>query len=217
MNRILISGLASYLALAAFLPQSGAQEAGPTPDEALRRLREGNARFVADQLQEATPPSRQRLATAEKQRPIAIVLTCADSRAAPEYIFDKGIGVLFVVRVAGNVGGPEVYASMEYAAAVLKAPLIVVLGHTSCGAVEAVTKAKELPTEHLENLVSLIQTGDDPQDLDDAIRNNVLAQTEQVTQQSELLKEFVATGRIKIVPAIYNLSSGEVDWLEPKR
>ena len=128
----------------------------------MKRLKEGNARFVADKLKEATPPSRQRLATAEKQKPIAIILTCADSRAAPEYIFDKGIGVLFVVRVAGNVGGPEVYASMEYAAAVLKAPLVVVLGHSNCGAVEAVVKGKDLPTEHLKNLTRLIQTGDDP-------------------------------------------------------
>jgi carbonic anhydrase len=217
MIRILLLGFIQYLALAAFLAQSSAQEAGPTSDEALMRLKEGNARFVADKLKEATPPSRQRLATAEKQRPIAIVLTCADSRAAPEYVFDKGIGVLFVVRVAGHVGGPEVYASMEYAVAVLKAPLVVVLGHSNCGAVEAVVKEKALPTEHLKNLARLIQTGDNPKDLDDAIRNNVLAQTEQVTKQSALLKEFASTGRIKIVPAFYDLKSGKVHWLQLKR
>jgi len=163
------------------------------------------------------PPSRQRLATAEKQKPIAIILTCADSRAAPEYIFDKGIGGLFVIRVAGNVGGPDVYASMEYAAAVLKVPLVVVLGHSNCGAVDAVTKVKELPTEHLRNLIRLVRIGDNPKDLDAAILNNVLAQTELVTKQSSLLKEFVSTGRIRIVPAVYDLKSGEVRWLEPKR
>ena len=217
MIRRLILGLASYLALAAFLAQGSAQEAGPTPDEALKRLKEGNARFVADRLKEATPPSRQRLATAAKQKPLAVILTCADSRAAPEFVFDKGIGVLFVVRVAGNVGGPEVYASMEYAAAVLKVPLIVVLGHSNCGAVEAVIKEKDLPTEHLKNLVRLIQTGDNPKNLDGAIRNNVLAQTEQVTKQSTLLKDFAATGRIKIVPALYDLKSGEVHWLKLQR
>jgi carbonic anhydrase len=217
MVRNLILGLASYLALAAFPAQGCAQQDGPTPDEALKRLKEGNARFAADKLQEAAPPSRQRLATAEKQRPIAVILTCADSRTAPEYIFDKGIGVLFVVRVAGNVGGPEVYASMEYAAGVLKAPLVVVLGHSNCGAVEAVVKAKDLPTEHLQNLTRLIRTGDKPKDLDAAIRNNVLAQTEQVTRQSSLLKDLASTGRIKIVPAVYDLKSGEVHWLERKR
>lgn len=216
MIRSLILGLALYLALAAIPHQVSAQD-GPTPDEALKRLKDGNARFVADKLKEATPPSKQRLATAEKQQPIAVILTCADSRAAPEYIFDKGIGVLFVVRVAGNVGGPEVYASMEYAAGVLKAPLVVVLGHTNCGAVEAVMKEKDLPTEHLKNLTRLIRTGDNPKDLDAAVRNNVLAQTEQVIKQSALLKDFASTGRIKIVPAVYDLKSGEVHWLELKR
>lgn len=213
MFRNLILGVISLVTLPA---QSSAQ-AGPTPDEALRRLKEGNARFVADTLKEAIPPSRQRLATAERQKPIAVILTCADSRAAPEYIFDKGIGVLFVVRVAGNVGGPEVYASMEYAVAVLKAPLIIVMGHTSCGAVEAVVKDKDLPTGNLRNLIKLIKTGNSPKNLDAAIRNNVLAQTRQVTKESTLLEEFASTGRIKIVPAIYDLKSGEVIWLEPKR
>jgi carbonic anhydrase len=217
MTRNLILGLVSFLVLAAFPAHGPAQEDGPTPAEALKRLKDGNTRFVADKLTEATPPSRQRQATAEQQRPIAIILTCADSRTSPEYIFDKGIGVLFVVRVAGNVGGPEVYASMEYAAAVLKAPLVVILGHSNCGAVAAVLEEKELPTEHLKNLRDLIRTGDKPKDLDAAIRNNVLAQTEQVTKQSPLLKDFASTGRIKIVPAVYDLRSGEVHWLEPKR
>lgn len=214
MNRKLVPGLAAVFALASFWAHGLAQEPGPTPDEALNRLKDGNARFVADNLKEAKPPSRQRLATAEKQKPIAIILTCADSRTAPEYIFDKGIGVLFVVRVAGNVGGPEVYASMEYAAGVLKAPLVVVLGHSNCGAVDAVMKGKDLPTENLKNLINLIRAGDNPKDLDAAIRNNVLAQTEQVTKQSSLLKDFASTGRIKIVPAVYDLKSGEVHWLK---
>lgn len=217
MDRNLIVGLASYFAIVAFPAQGPAQQDGPTPDEALKRLKEGNTRFVADKLKEAKPPSRQRLVTAEKQKPIAIILTCADSRTAPEYIFDKGIGVLFVVRVAGNVGGPEVYASMEYAAGVLQAPLVVVLGHSNCGAVEAVMKGKDLPTENLKNLIRLIRTGDNPKDLDAAIHNNVLAQTEQVTKQSALLKDLESTGRIRIVPAVYDLKSGEVRWLKLKR
>jgi carbonic anhydrase len=214
MTRNLTLGLILSLVLAAFPAHGPAQEAGPTPAEALKRLKEGNARFVADKLREAKPPSGQRQATAEQQKPIAIILTCADSRTAPEYIFDKGIGVLFVVRVAGNVGGPEVYASMEYAAGVLKAPLIVILGHTNCGAVEAVVKGKDLPGENLKNLAKLVMTGNKPKDLDAAIRNNVLAQTEQVTRQSSLLKDLASTGRIKIVPAVYDLKSGEVHWLE---
>jgi carbonic anhydrase len=217
MIRTSLSAGLLLLVLAACPFQGRAQEGGPTPEEALKRLKEGNRRFVADALKEATPPSIQRLATAEKQKPIAIILTCADSRAAPEFIFDKGIGGLFVIRVAGNVGGPEVYASMEYAVAVLKAPLVVVLGHTNCGAVDAVVKGKDLPTEHLKNLAKLVQIGERPKDLDAAIRHNVIAQTEQVTRQSALLKDFVASGRIQIVPALYDLKNGEVSWLEVKR
>jgi hypothetical protein len=95
------------------------EQAVPGADQALRRLKEGNARFVADMPKEAELGSKKRIELSQGQRPIAVVLTCADSRAAPEIIFDKGLGVLFVIRVAGNVSGPEVYASIEYALAEL--------------------------------------------------------------------------------------------------
>jgi hypothetical protein len=96
--------------LSADEPAAGtaSQDAGPTPDQALERLKEGNARFVADMSREAELGSKKRIELAQGQRPVAVVLTCADSRAAPEIIFDKGLGMLFVIRVAGNVGGPEV-------------------------------------------------------------------------------------------------------------
>src|SRR5260370_31247201 len=136
-------------------------EAVHTPEEALKRLKEGNARFGADMPKEAEVGSKKRIELAQGQRPIAVVLTCADSRAAPEIIFDKRLGVLFVIRVAGNVGGPEVYASIEYALAELKTPLIVVLGHTNCGAVAAALKGKEQPSDNLKHLISLIHTGGD--------------------------------------------------------
>lgn len=209
-----VAGILCLAAIASLSERVVAQEEGPSSEQALKLLKEGNARFVADQLREAVPPSHQRLATAKKQRPIAIVLACADSRAAPEYIFDKGIGVLFVIRVAGNVGGPDVYASMEYAAAVLGAPLIVVMGHTNCGAVDAVVKEKELPTNNLKGLVRLVRTGKNPEDLNAAIRHNVIAQAELVGKRSPLLKEFVETKRVRIVPALYDLKNGQVTWIE---
>jgi len=208
------AGFVAILFLGFLSRHCPAQEAIPSPEEALKRLKEGNTRFVADKLKEAEAPSRQRLATADKQKPIAAILACADSRAAPEYVFDKGIGVLFVIRVAGNVGGPEVYASMEYAVAVLQTPLVVVLGHSNCGAVDAAIKAKDLPSDNLKNLVKLIQIGDKPKDLDVAIRTNVLAQVEQITKQSTILRDFAANGRIKIVGAVQDLKTGEVTWLE---
>jgi len=198
-------------------------EAVPTPDEALKRLKEGNARFVADMPKDAEVGSKKRIELSQGQQPIAVILTCADSRAAPEIVFDKGLGVLFVIRVAGNVTGPEVYASIEYALAELKTPLIVVLGHTSCGAVGAALKGKEQPSDNLKQLVSLIHTGDDlPKDkdtaLDVAIRNNVQYQTRLLTEKSKIIQDFADSGKVKIVPAVYDLKTGVVHWLElPKK
>jgi carbonic anhydrase len=219
----LVVTLARALAAGEAGPGKPGEEARPSPDEALRWLKEGNARFVADMPKEAELGSKKRIALAQGQQPVAVILTCADSRAAPEIVFDKGLGKLFVVRVAGNVGGPEVYASIEYAIAELKTPLIVVLGHTSCGAVGAALKAKEQPSENLKHLVDLIHTGGDlPSDkaaaLDAAIRNNVLHQTRLLTGKSAIIQDFAASGRIKIVPAIYDLKTGVVNWLEaPKK
>jgi carbonic anhydrase len=197
-------------------------QAALTADEALKRLKEGNARFVADMPKEADLGSKKRIELAQGQRPIAVVLTCADSRAAPEIVFDKGLGVLFVIRVAGNVGGPEVYASIEYALAELKAPLIVVLGHTNCGAVGAALKGKDQPSDNLKQLVGLIFTGDDlPKDkdaaLDSAVKNNVLHQTRLLTKQSKIIQDFADNGRVMIVPAVYDLKTGVVNWLEPPK
>src|SRR5262245_53811593 len=139
-----------------------AQDTAVTPDEALKLLKEGNARFARDMPKEAELGSKRRIELAKGQKPVAVVLTCSDSRAAPEIIFDKGLGKLFVIRVAGNVGGPEVYASIEYALAELRTPLVVVLGHTSCGAVEAAVKGKDQPSANLKQLIGLIHTGDLP-------------------------------------------------------
>ncbi len=196
------------------------QQASPTPDETLRRLKEGNGRFVADMPDMAEPASKKRIQLSGGQRPIAVVLTCADSRVAPEIVFDNGLGMLFVIRVAGNVGGPAVYASMEYALAELKTPLIVVLGHTSCGAVAAALKGKEPPSDNLKHLISLIHTdGDLPKatTLDTAVRNNVQHQTQLLTKHSSIIRDFAASGRIKVVPAVYDLKTGVVNWLEPPR
>ncbi len=228
-TRVLILAVVALTAVYVFrMPADGpardkpVADAGPTADEALKRLKEGNARFVADMPKEAEVGSKKRIELAEGQRPIAVVLTCADSRAAPEIIFDKGLGVLFVIRVAGNVGGPEVYASIEYALAELKTPLIVVLGHTSCGAVGAALKGKEQPSDNLKQLVGLIYTGDDlPKDkdaaLDTAVRNNVQQQTRLLTKQSKIIQDFTESGRVKIVPAVYDLKTGVVNWLEPPK
>lgn len=190
-----------------------------TADQALKTLQEGNTRFANDKSREAQPQSRRRLDLVNGQRPIAVVLTCSDSRAAPEIVFDKQLGELFVVRVAGNVGGPEVYASIEYALAELKTPLVVVLGHTQCGAVDAALKGQEQPTPNLAHLVELIHTGTDlPHDHDAelgaAIHNNVLFQTSMLTGRSKIIRDFTTKHGVRIVPAIYDLKTGVVHWLD---
>jgi carbonic anhydrase len=212
-----------WLATLVLLPCSVfGQEGGVTPDDALKLLKEGNARFSSDMPKEAELGSRRRIELAKGQRPVAVVLTCADSRAAPEIIFDKGLGKIFVIRVAGNIGGPEVYASIEYALAELRTPLIVVLGHTSCGAVGAALKGKDQPSDNLKQLVAMIHTGADlPKDKDAAlaaaIRNNVLHHTQLLTKRSKIIDEFASSGRVKIVPAVYDLKTGVVEWLELPR
>src|SRR5262245_9663090 len=196
-----------------------AQDSAPTPAEALKLLKEGNARFVNDMPREAELGSKRRIELAQGQRPIAVVLTCSDSRAAPEIIFDKRLGMLFVIRVAGNVTGPEVYGSIEYALAELKTPLIVVLGHSKCGAVAAALKGKNQPSANLKQLIGLIYTGKElpkgkDAELESAIQNNVLHQTTLLTKNSQIIRDFTTTGRARIVPAVYDLSTGAVNWLE---
>jgi carbonic anhydrase len=198
-----------------------AQDAIPSPDEALKRLKEGNARFVADKPKNKSIDESKVVEMMKKQQPIAVILSCADSRTVPALIFDKGLGEVFTLSVAGNVSGPEMLASMEYAVAKLKTPLIVVIGHTNCGAVETALDTKELPSANLKHLIDLIHTGPPPKDaknkeaiLDAAIRANVLHQTKLLTKDSSILKEFVEAKRIKIVPAYFSLKTGEVEWLE---
>lgn len=191
-----------------------------SPQAALDDLKAGNQRFANDELREAKLSSKRRIQLAQGQHPMSVVLTCSDSRAAPEIIFDQGLGEIFVVRVAGNVGGPEVYASIEYAVAELKAPLVVVLGHSQCGAVATALKAKELPSYNLKLLIGLVNVGENlpanpEMALAAAIRNNVREQTMFLTQQSEIIRRAAKSGQIMIVPAIYDLESGHVTWGNP--
>src|SRR5262249_38086482 len=194
-----------------------------TPDEALKRLKEGHARFLAGTPKEKYIEENKWNELKEKQRPIATVLACSDSRADPVIIFDKNLGELFKIRVAGNVTDPIILGSIEYSVAVLQTPLIVLLGHTRCGAVEAALAGKELPSDNLKQLIAKVYVGQDlPKDkqaaLNAAIRANVLHHTAQLTKQSKIISELAASGRIKIVAGVYSLQTGEVEWLElPKK
>ncbi len=195
---------------------------GVAPDVALKMLKEGNRRY-------ATSAVRQRHYRAERpnltqgQRPYAIVLSCADSRVPPEIVFDESLGRLFVIRVAGNVAGPDEIASIEYAAEHVGTRLLLVLGHTSCGGVASAMSSED-PTPSLAALLKEIRPavdaararGTDPGHLAaEAVKENVRLQLRNVAGRSELLRKRVADGQFGTAGAVYDLASGRVDWLAP--
>ncbi|QAU50175.1 carbonic anhydrase [Bradyrhizobium guangzhouense] len=192
-----------------------------SPDAALKRLMQGNARYV-DGVTRRHDFKHEREALAGGQNPFAAVLSCADSRIAPEYAFDTGRGDLFVCRVAGNFAGTETIASLEYAVAVLNTPLILVLGHDACGAVDATLKAikdDKPPPGHIPSLVDAIapsakaamQQGGEV--LDKAIRQNVIDNVAKLKAAAPILNAAVEQGKLKIAGGIYRLSTGTVDLI----
>jgi carbonic anhydrase len=185
-----------------------------TPAEALQSLKDGNRRFVTDHLEKSA--GKERLVELVKgQRPIATVVACADSRVSPELVFNKGLGELFVLRVAGNVAVDShgIVGSAEYAVAHLKVPLVVVMGHENCGAVKASLTGDPAPGS-LGRLLRSVQVGNQL-NLVGAVRNNVIFQSDQMLLESELLRDLVVRGRIMIVPALYSLNTGEVTFMDP--
>jgi carbonic anhydrase len=217
----LILVLAAFLAAPALASSAGS---GLSADLSFRLLKEGNARY-----QEGKPRhphqgrERRALTTGQGQHPLAVVLTCSDSRVPPEIIFDQGIGDLFVVRVAGNVAATDEIGSIEYAVDHLATPLVVVLGHTQCGAVAAVVDDAKLPP-NLAALVEPIQPAvakareANPEAAKDAllaaaIKDNVWQAIEDLLQQSPIVREKVRDGKIKVLGALYDLDSGQVQWL----
>jgi carbonic anhydrase len=189
------------------------------PDEALRRIMDGNARYVAGSL--ATHNyAAGRAALAAAQYPIASVLSCADSRVAPELAFDQNPGNLFVVRVAGNFVNGDGLASLEYGARFLGVPLIMVLGHSNCGAVSAgikvVKENLELPG-HLPALVGAIRPAVEaamkrsPADLlQEATAENVRLNVRRLAEANPILSDLVRQEKVKVVGAVYDIGSGKV-------
>lgn len=192
-----------------------------SPDASLERLLKGNGRYV-EGVSLRHDFKHEREALAGGQNPYAAILSCADSRIAPEYAFDSGRGDLFVCRVAGNFATSEVIASLEYAVAVLGVPLILVLGHESCGAVDAAIKSlkddKALPG-HMPSLVEgiapavkavLQQAGDV---LGKAIRQNVTDNVRKLNSATPILSAAVEQRKLKVVGGVYGLRDGRVDMM----
>jgi len=192
-----------------------------TPTTSLERLLKGNARYV-DGVSLRHDFKHEREALAGGQNPYAAILSCADSRIAPEYAFDSGRGDLFVCRVAGNFANTETVASLEYAVAVLGTPLIFVLGHDSCGAVSAAIKSLKDGTTlpgHMPSLVTGIapavnavsQRGGDT--LGNAIRQNVIDNVAKLSSATPILSAAVEQGKLKVAGGIYRLGDGKVEMV----
>jgi carbonic anhydrase len=193
--------------------------------EALQRLQEGNERYLAG---EGGGASMQDFAPlAADQSPAVILLGCSDSRVVPEVLFDQGLGELFVVRVAGNMASPEVMASIEFAVLRFGSPLLVVLGHTDCGAVSAAMAELSEPTADIpRNIKSLVDRmtpaiksvrpsqDDDGGWMEKAVRANVSASLRHLLQTSGPIKEAVGAQTLTVVGAEYNLSTGAVEFLD---
>jgi carbonic anhydrase len=196
---------------------------GITADEALARLVAGNERFLRGETRFSGVPRETLTDLARGQRPFATILGCSDSRVPPEWIFDAGLGELFVVRVAGNVFSPEIAGSLQYAGSHLETPLFVVLGHEGCGAVQAALGTKYEGARHRSRIQILVDSilpalpEFDPQlppeaRLARAIEDNVRWTVRQILQTPEGQAR-KAEGRVQIVGAIYEIESGRVRFL----
>jgi len=219
------------------------------PAEAISRLKEGNSRFTAGNMQHphesdderayiaknsyenpggislgmtSEQAAKRRAELAKSQHPFAIIFSCSDSRVPPEIVFDEGLGDIFSVRVAGNVLNDEGLGSIEYGVDVLGARLIVVLGHQSCGAVDAAMKtvaAKGKAPGHIQSLVTAIKPVVDATpkgDLDTTIKANVKHVVDALRSSAPILKAKVDSGDVQVIGGYYTLDTGAVTFLEEK-
>lgn len=208
-----VAGLLGGAALAAGGPAS-AQDIR-TPDDALKAMMDGNQRYVGGQLRSPGEDlSMLKAKTAEKQEPFAAVLSCADSRVPVEFIFDQSIGHLFVVRIAGNIATPEIIASLEYGVGVLGTKVLMVLGHSKCGAVQATIDGKSVPGQ-ISALYAPIRPAVDAAgpDLDAVIDANAKYQASLISKASPLIAGALREGKLKVVAARYDIAGGRVTQL----
>ncbi|KTD16865.1 carbonic anhydrase family protein [Legionella jordanis] len=208
-------------------PVSAEKQQSMTPKQALMRLKEGNQRFLSNRMQQ-----RDFLAQAKRssygQYPWVVILNCMDSRSVPELVFDQGLADLFVLRVAGNVVNEDIIGSMEFATKAVGTPLIVVLGHSSCGAVAGA--CGDVKLGHLNHVLDKIKPAVEPakkttglndcseHKLVDAIaKNNALNMVRQIQQQSPIIRDLIAQGKVGIVAGMHDLKTGQVTFFEEER
>lgn len=194
-----------------------AESAGRDP---LVRLREGNERFVKGVTAAVPSGATARQALAAGEHPFAMVLSCTDGRVPPEFVFNAGLGELLVVRSAGQVPDRSVLASLEFGAAQLQVPLLVVMGHEACGLVKAAADSEHGKSVHLDFLLSQIRAGlrhsaKDEAEMRAAILDNVEQVINDVLDESDVLRAAVTDGRLHVIGAYYELSSGRVVFSAP--
>lgn len=195
-----------------------------TADEGLALLREGNQRWMEGNVQNPSTGMLRRKTTSDVgQKPFAIVLTCADSRIPVERVFDRGVGEVFVARVAGNVAGPHESGTIEYAMEHLGAPVLVVMGHSKCGAVKATAEGAHV-TPNIASLVEGIKPAVDrakklnpnlegAEFVEAAVRENVWQSVFDLYKGSPMIVEMVRAGKVKVVGAVLDIGTGKVDWM----
>jgi len=190
-----------------------------TADEALARLKTGNERFVAGKLIHPNEGADRRAEVAKGQKPFAIIVGCSDSRVGPEVVFDQGLGDLFVVRTAGNVVDDVALGSIEYAADHFGVPVILVLGHTRCGAVAAAVAGGEVHG-HVGSVVEKLKPaveeakGKEGDAVDIAVHANIRNVVKQLRNSNPIILGLVKLGRVKVVGACYDLDTGRVGMVE---
>ena len=189
--------------------------------ESMRRLTDGNQRFAKGRLEHPGQTTERRSALVKTQHPFAAVLSCSDSRVPPEIVFDVGLGDLFTIRVAGNIVDNAVLGSIEYGAEHLNVPLVVVLGHTGCGAVKATLEGDE-PGTHIEELIDSIRPAvkeakrEKGDVYNNAVRENVYRSVKQLREAKPILTALYQNRKIQVVGAIYHMDTGVAEFLPDK-
>ncbi len=227
-RRGLVAGLAGAGLLAASFGER-ALAADPvaktnlTPDQALQLLRDGNEKFATEAPYRVEQGRERRVALARGQAPFCVLVGCSDSRVPPELLFGRGLGELFIVRNAGNTVDTAALGSVEYGVGILGCPLVVVLGHQSCGAVSAAVDVVERNAtfpgvigEMIQPIIPAVLTArNEPGNLlENSVRSNARRVATRLKTQSSILQDSLEAGRLKVVAARYDLSQGGVEWFE---
>jgi carbonic anhydrase len=220
---VLFTALSSWLSTPVGLVQAADQSSSVTAEEAILRLKAGNTRFAEEKTTHAGGDAARRSATARGQQPFVTILGCSDSRVPLEAVFDRGIGDIFAIRVAGNICGVDEMGSIEYGVGPLGTHLLVVLGHTDCGAVTAAVTGAEVHgnirrvVEKIEPAVATAQAahrGLHGMDLvPAAIEANVWYSIEELLTGSPMTRRLIESGKLKVIGAIYDVKTGKVQWL----